>query len=105
MRLCRAVELAIGNAALRTDRSPRGIDADPLHQGEIDDYTSVADCISGDVVATTPHRQNQLMIAGEVHPSDDVGHPGAASDQRWASIYHRIEDLPHRVITLITGAD
>ena len=52
----------------------------PLHGRQVDNDTSVADSVTGEAVSATSHRQQQIIVPGEIDRIDDIRHSGAAGD-------------------------
>lgn len=54
-------------------------------------------------MTATLYREKQVVLAGGVHRSHDVGCPGTSNDDRWSAVDHRV---PHRasvVVPLVVG--
>jgi hypothetical protein len=43
----------------------------------------------------------QFVIAGEVHGANDIGSPGAASDQGWPAVKHPIPYFPRLIVAIL----
>ena len=67
-------------------RCGAGIDLDALHRREVDDDAAVDAGEAGDAVPAAADRDGQLLAAGELERADDVGHAGAAGDQRGVAV-------------------
>ena len=74
------------------------VDPDALHPREVDHEAPVADAEARAVVAAAAHRQEQLLLAGEVHAGDHVRHVDAPGDQRGLLVDHAVVDLAGRVV-------
>jgi hypothetical protein len=56
-------------------------------------------------VPATAYGQEHLVLAGEVHAADDVGHIGAARYHAWALVDHGVVDLASFIVVWITGLE
>src|SRR5262249_19242395 len=75
-----------------------------LHLGQVDDETTIAGSVAGDVVATTTDRHQQVVATGKTDRGDDIGHASAAHDHGRMAVNHPIPHLPGVFVTAITGA-
>ena len=99
-----AVELAPEHARLGTDRPGDGIDADALHARQVEHQAAVTDGLAGDVMPTAPYRDEQVVLACELHRGDDIGRAGAAGDQRRPVVDQRVPDGAGLVVAGIASA-
>jgi hypothetical protein len=53
-------------------------------------------------VASAPHSQQELMLAGKSNGSDDIGYVGTARNEARPPVNHGVIQLPNDVIILIT---
>src|SRR5439155_15944745 len=100
-RLCLTVQLGPGDPALGAHRAPGRIDPDTLHLGQVNDQTTVAGGVAGDVVATTADRYQQVVDTSKTDRGDDIRHPSAAHDQGRMAVNHTIPHLPGVLIAYI----
>jgi hypothetical protein len=56
-------------------------------------------------MATAPHGHQKIVIAGKRNRGDDIGHPGAAGDERGPLVDHAIPDLARLLISVIVGEE
>src|SRR5689334_7469742 len=68
-----AIEVGPEHARLRADDTGDRVDADALHARQIDHQTAVAYRLAGDAVTAAFYRDEQIMLARELHRRDDVG--------------------------------
>jgi hypothetical protein len=71
---------------------------DRAHPGQVNHDATVVDGIAGDVVATAPDGEQEVMLTGEIHRLDDIGDPRALGDDGGTAINHAVADLPRLVI-------
>ena len=83
----------------------RRIDQDGAHLREVDDEPVVAERPPGDVVAAAPHRDGEVVRAGEVHRSHHVRGAAAAGDEPGAAVDGGVPDPPGGVIAGVARAD
>jgi hypothetical protein len=85
---------------LRSHRAAVRVDVDAFHRRKVD-HQAALDCgFPRHVMSAAANRYLQTEVAREVDSVDDIGHPEAASDQCWASVYQTIVDpsclvIPH----------
>ena len=77
------------------------LDADALHQLQIDEHAAVADGVAREAVASATHGDWQARITCEGERRDDVGRAGAAGNRGWTPIDHPVPDLAHCVVTRV----
>ena len=92
-----AVDIAPEGSALHAYHASLRIEVYAAHAGEIDHHSAIAARVTGDRVAAAPHRDQQLVLAREVHGIHDIGGAGAADEQRRPPRMHRVEDRLIRV--------
>src|SRR5215475_12238941 len=97
------VELDPLDPRLRPSRARGRIHANSLHGREVDNDASVADGVTREAVPSPAHSHLQFIIAGEVHGSNDIGSPGAASDQGWLAVKHPIPNFPRLIVAMLAG--
>src|SRR5215216_1239205 len=97
------VELAPEDPAGRTHGAPYRIYSNRLHEREIDHDAAVAHGVAGNGVPTSPHRDEQVTLAGEAHGRDNVIGARAASDERRIAVDGAIPDAPRLVVTILIG--
>src|SRR5215211_6103002 len=81
------------------------VDADTPHCREVDHQPVVGHAQAPAIVPATADGQEHLIVAGEVHATDDVGHVGAAHYHARTLVDHGVVDLAGFVIVRITGLD
>jgi hypothetical protein len=69
-----------------------------FHAGEIDQQSIVAQTFAGDVVATAPHRYDQVVLPRKFHAPDGICGAQAASDERWPLVDHPVPNFSRRII-------
>jgi hypothetical protein len=85
-------------AGFGASRALHRIDAYVLDQRQVNHEAPIADRVTRDVVATAAHRDEQIVGAGELDRRDDVGHSGAADDERRVFVDHRVPDFAGRFV-------
>ena len=75
---------------------------DRLHQRKIDQETTIADRVAGDVVAAAAHREQKLRVPRELDRIDDIGSAHAARDNRRAAVDHRVPDRAGGFVSVLT---
>jgi hypothetical protein len=65
-----------------------------VHLRQIDDEAIIVYRIARDIVTTATDRQEQIVIACEVHGGDDIGRTAALHDQRRSPVDEAILDRP-----------
>ena len=75
---------------------------DRLHQRKIDQETSIADRVAGDVVAAAPHREQKLRVPRQLNSLDDVGSAHALRDDRRAAVDHRVPNGTGGFVSVLT---
>ena len=75
-----------------------GIDPDAIHRFEIDHQAMITDGISRDIVASAFDREQQVVLAGEVHRSDYIGRAGTPYDDPGFSVDHVVPDRPSLLV-------
>ena len=79
----------------------RWIDADSLHEREVDQDPAVADGLSPDAVTAPANRAEQVPAAGELDRSDHVGGSGTPHNQGGTLVDHRVEDAAYGVVVAV----
>jgi hypothetical protein len=100
-----AVELAEQHAGLCPYRPFRQVNANALHQRQVDDQAAVAHGQARETVPTASHRDLEITAPRCAHRLDHIGRPGAASDHRGVAIDGAIPYLPVNLVRLVAGAD
>src|SRR5438128_7431442 len=59
--------------------------------------------MTSDAVASATDRDEQVVGTGELDGRDDVGHPGAADDERRAPVDHAVPDFAGGLVAGING--
>jgi hypothetical protein len=68
-----AIEVGPEHARLRSDDARDRVDADALHARQVDHQTAIADRLASNAVTAAFYRDEQTMLASELHRRDDVG--------------------------------
>jgi hypothetical protein len=92
------VQIAHERTCLCTGYAPACVDFDPVHPGEIDHQAAVAHAESDAIMASTPHRQWQIVVLGKVERVRDIIRAGTPHDQCRMQIERAIEDKPGRFV-------
>ena len=74
------IHVALRAAGFDANRARRRVDANSLEPTEIDHDAAVAAAETGAVVAAAANRDEQIVIAREIHRRDDVRHVAASCD-------------------------
>ena len=88
------VELAQPDPRLRPHRPAGQVDPHALHQGEVDHQPVVAHRQAGKAVAAASDRHGEPDPASEADGVDDVGHAGAAGDERRVPVDRTVPHPP-----------
>ena len=99
------VEIAQHGAGLDAGGARHRIDADAVHRREVDHQPVVDGAQAGAVVAAAADGDGDAVLAGEVDGGDDVGHVGAADDERRMAVDHRVVDHAGVVVAGVAGLD
>src|SRR5438128_10741346 len=59
--------------------------------------------MTSDAVASATDRDEQVVGTGELDGRDDVGHPGAAHDERRAPVDHAVPDFAGGLVAGVHG--
>jgi hypothetical protein len=103
-RLRLSVKLTESQPGLRTSSSPGGIDAYAFHEGKINHEASVANRFSSDAVASTPNRNNKVMLTGKTHARYDISGSCTPCDECRSPINHRVRKGARCVVTVLARA-
>jgi hypothetical protein len=82
-----------------------GIDANTLHQREIDDKSIIDETETGTAVAATANRDSHVVLASEIDGRDDVGDVDAACDDRRSLVDHGVVDLAYLIVVGVGWGD
>jgi hypothetical protein len=99
------VHVAPGCAALDAYGLRIRVDADTPHRREVYHQPVVGQAQAPAIVPAPAYGQEHLVVAGEVHATDDVGHVGAARYHARTLVDHGVVDLAGFLIVRITGLD
>ena len=99
-RLALAVEVRVQAAALGPDGGAIGSTRVARHRREVDHEAVVAQGVAGHGVASAPHRRRKLLLAGEPHGGDDVGHARTTGDERRTAMDVAVPDLAGLVVAV-----
>ena len=97
-----AVELADGDARLRSYRGSQRIDVDALHEREVDHQPALGDRPAGDVVATAADRDLDPFAPAESDRTQDVRGVQTSRDHRGMLVDQSVVDAPDLVVTGVT---
>jgi hypothetical protein len=100
-----AVELAEQHAGLCPYRPFRQVNANALHQGQVDDHAAIAHGQAGETVPAASHCDLEVASSRCAYRLDHIGRPGAASDRRGVAIDGAIPHLAVYFVRLVAGAD
>jgi hypothetical protein len=78
-----------------------GINVDVIHRREVDHEAVVTDGFARDVVSAAFDREQQILIAGEIDGSDDVGSPRTLGDDCWLLVDHPVPHAAGLVVALV----
>jgi hypothetical protein len=99
------IDVGPGCAALDAYGLSIRVDADTPHPREVYHQPVVGHAQAPAIVPATAYGQEHLVLAGEVHAADDVGHIGAAGYHARALVDHGVVDLASFIVTWITGLE
>ena len=99
------VEVAQFRPALDAGGAGRRIDADAIHQAQVEDHPVVAGAQARAVVPAAADGEEQAPLAGEVDGGDHVGNVGGADDERGVAVDHPVVDLARLVVARVARAD
>ena len=100
VRLGRGVDVGEERAGLDAGGALDGIDRDGAHLREVEQERVVGDGEAADLVAAAADRQDQAVVAGEVHRGLDVAGRGGADHQAGMAVDHRV---PERAGVVVAG--
>ena len=87
------VDVALRAAGLDAHRAVSGSTRTPFIMRQVDDQPIVATAQPGPVMAAAAHREEQAVVAREVHCRDDIGHVRAARDHAWPLVDHAVVEF------------
>ncbi len=93
-----AVDIAQCAAGLRARGVRLRVDPHATHQRQVDHQAAFAYRQAGDVVAATPNRDQQIVLARESKCLHDVHAADAAHDQAGTAVDHAVPDLARLVV-------
>ena len=96
-----AIDIPPGRPALDAHDTSVGIDPHATHRRQIQHQPVIADAVAGDAMSSSPHRGQQLLLAGQVDRVDDISGARALHDQARAAICQAILDNPGLVIPVV----
>src|SRR5438270_8941218 len=96
------VDVSPGSAALDAHRALLWVDTHSPHGRDVDHQGVISYSPARAIVAATPDGQEDVVLAGEVHTTDDVGHVGAARYHAGALVDHAVVDLTGFIVIRIT---
>src|SRR5262249_9596146 len=86
------VDITPKRTALHPGRATGGVDPHGPHRGEVDDESVVAHGGTGHVVTAAAYGDLEVVVAGEAHGRDHVGHSRAAGDPGWTAVDRTVPD-------------
>src|SRR6185503_8941910 len=95
------VQLAERAAAIYAHGALGRIDADAAHERQVDDQAAFARPQTGAVVPAAADGHEQFLLAPEVDGGDDIGHIGAAGNERRALVDHDVVHGPRLIVPLV----
>ena len=101
----RVVHVAPQAPSLDPHRGVLLVDPDPLQAREVEHEAVVAGAETRTVVRPPAYRQEQLLLAGEIHPRHHVRHVRAPRDQGRAPIDHAVVDLAGGIVGGVARGD
>jgi hypothetical protein len=99
------IDLTPGETRLTARRAADGIDPEAFHRREVNHQATVADGVTGHVVAAAADSNLELVLAGEVDGAHDVNCSDAASNQGRMLVDHAVVDHAGRVVARVTGTE
>jgi hypothetical protein len=96
---------APGQPGLRPYGAGARVHAHALQGREVDHHAAVAGREAWDAVAAAAHRHDQVLAAGELERTHDVGDSGAARDERWPAVVGGVPDRAPLVVVVVAGPD
>jgi hypothetical protein len=96
--LRRFVQIAHERTGFRAGHSFAGVDFHSFHCGEIDHHAAVAHPVPETAVASTAHRQRQILAPSKIESSRYVRRTGTANDHRRTPIECAVENQASRFI-------
>jgi hypothetical protein len=100
-----AIQVAPRRPAPRTHRARLQVDANSVHQGQVDDQSVVAGSEPGDVVSTAANGQQHIVVDGPPHAGDDIGGPTAPGDCGRFAVNHAVPDAPGIIVRRVLLGD
>ena len=86
------VEVAEGGPGPGADGPRRRVHPHVPHPGEVDHQPAVTGGLSRDVVPRAAHREEQVVLPGQLEAVDHVGGARAPGDQRGTAVDHRVPE-------------
>ena len=99
------IDVARRAASIDPNGSACRIYAHAFHHREVDHQSVVATAKAGAIVAAAADRDQQALVAAEVHRGDDVGDVHAARDQARPLVDHAVVKSAGSIVVSITWAD
>jgi hypothetical protein len=99
------VQVGPGAATLGPDGAALGIYPHAPHPPQVQNEATIAGPEARDAVTAAAHGQEQIVLTGEPHRRDHIGHPGGADDERGAPVVHGVVDLAGFAVVLVAGPD
>ncbi|MGY4474461.1 hypothetical protein ACVILL_001875 [Bradyrhizobium sp. USDA 3364] len=100
--LCLSVEIAEGSTGFDARGAANGIDPHAAHQREVEQETSLAYGIPGNVVSPCPHRKQSTVLTCKRYGAHDVGGASAADHCAGLAVDHRIPDRAGLIVACFT---
>ena len=99
------VDVAPQRTTLHPGRGAGRVDPHGPHGREVHDDPAVAHRGTGDVVASAPDGDLQVVVAGEAHGRGHVGGPAASGDGPGAPVHGAVPHGSGGVVVSVAGAD
>src|SRR5579864_9064326 len=84
---------------------PDGVDAYAFHEGKINHEAALADRFSSDAVASTPNRNNKIVLPRKTDTRYDISGSCTACDDRRSSINHRVRNGACGVVSVLARTE
>ena len=95
------IDIGPGAASADPDGARRRIYASVINTRQVDYQTIVAYSQPPGIVPAAPHRGEQIVLAAEIHGSNNIRHIHATCDQSRPPVDHRIVHFPCLIVVLV----
>src|SRR5262245_5234734 len=99
------IHAALSATGLRPHGAIPGINAHPVHPGEVNHQPVVAAPESGPIVAAAPYGREQIILPSKAHGGDDIGDIAAASDQERPLVNHAVVEPAGFLVVRVAALD